>query len=72
MTEAHEMALVAIDAAHMAASQIVSEAEQAVRAEPYLLAQYVRAMRAQLREIEQSLAEVAPFAEGAEARVLNR
>lgn len=72
MTEAHEVALMALDAAHMAARQIASEVEQAATVEPYLLAQHVRAIRAQLREIEQSLAECSPFAESAEARVLNR
>lgn len=62
----------ALDAAHMAAQQIVSEVEQAARVEPYLLASHVRAIRAQLAEIEQSLREAAPYAESAESAVLNR
>lgn len=72
MTEAHDYALMALDAVHMAASQISSEVEQAARVEPYELAGHVRAIRAQLVAIEQCLAECEPFCDAQEARVLNR
>lgn len=65
MTRAHDEALMALDYAHVTASQVCTDLERAARAEAQDLRSFLRDIRAQLREIEQSLAEAQPFADDA-------
>ena len=61
----HDEALMALDYAHITASQVCTDIELAARAEAQDLRAFLRDIRAQLKDIERSLAEAQGFADHA-------
>lgn len=69
---AHDEALHALDYAHTAAQQICHEIEEAGRAQLVDLHGYLKVLRKLAKEIEQSINDAQPIADGALEAVVRR